>query len=266
MTDIDSKLSELKIKLKNANTCEVLTKHIVNIFETMNLFELEESWHKEEPWIAKFASELTSLELYNPQETGFFNKHKISPDIRETIIQNLEFSSSCYCVHSISPLGLTDTISHLKQLKKISNAAGSLRSILPKPESELFQIIKIADNIETANLDSTNVDEFFKQLDSYLQSLEQLHSKIPNTAYGRMNKIGSKSPKGNIPLRSWVQWMYEIWSQQLKRNFVYDGVNGVNGPSKFTEFAFDTISRVHPAIEHSQVEYAVRAFREQLDK
>jgi len=51
----------------------------------------------------------------------------------------------------------------------------------------------------------------------------------------------------------------------LDRSFTYDGTNGVNGVSRFTDFTFETVLCVHPSIEYTQVEYAVRAFREHPD-
>ena len=102
---------------------------------------------------------------------------------------------------------------------------------------------------------------FFANLNLYLDALSGMHSRISDTAFGKLTKIGSKSPQGNLALRTWIMGTYIMWEEILGRNFQYDGQNGVSGPTKFSRFAFDAILPLHPEIEYDQIEYAVRAHR-----
>lgn len=262
MTDSDIIINTLKAELTDARTCPVLTGHILRVFQDMDLGQAQGNIENLPSLILEYFPKRKSLGLYNPLENSFRETHKISSKFQNKIIETLDVYSIAYCVYSTFQFTSPDLSDELQKLKKITSISQKLRDVLPKPDSALFQLIKSADNIENLDLESKNVDYFFEQLNAALLTLEKLHEIFPSTALGQLTKIGSKSPNGNTALRIWIIGLHDIWTGILNRNFVYDGTNGQNGAARFTNFAFEALLPLHEAIEHSQVEYAVRAFRE----
>ena len=77
---------------------------------------------------------------------------------------------------------------------------------------------------------------------------------------------GALSPKGNLGLKVWLEQAYEMWTGGMGRNFKHDGKDGVNGRKRFTEFAYNALIIIHPAMSYTSVEQGVRALLERQSK
>ena len=241
--------------------CSVLKKHVSTVFKESMDFELSNLSPYQIAML--FGENIRPLNIYQSLPDDFWNRHKIEIKSQANVICELNKQASKYCCFSIYPEITPDITTEIKQLKKINTASKRLRQLLPSSEDGLYSILKVIGNIEVGSFHSDKIDLFFANLNQYLQTLEGLYDKIPLSAYGQLTKIGSKSPQGNLALRVWVLLTNLIWTEILGRSFIYDGPNGVSGPARFTNFAFEALLPLHLEIEHHQVEYAVRAFREQ---
>jgi len=263
MKNANTALDKLDKALTEAKTCPVLKKHILTVFANIDDLPIPNSLGESLLLGADIANKAKPLELYLNLPKEFYERHKISKGLQNDLVSHLELYAIVYCLYAITPLSLRDLSEELKKLNKISAAAKKLQSILPQPDSDLYGLIKMLEATESANLHSKNADQYFSQMNTYLNTLINLKSILQQTALGQLTKVGQKASSGNITLRIWILLIYDIWTTQLGRSFQYDGVHGFNGPTRFTEFAFDTILLLHPSVEHSQIEYAVRAFRNQ---
>lgn len=261
MENQSSKFVEVLDEITQALNCNVLKKHVSMAFKEAVDFEMTNLTPHQIGM--QFAENLKPLNIYKSLPDGFWGAHKIAHDSQESIITELNYQATQYCLYSIYPDITPDIIAEIKRLKKVSAASKKLRQLLPSPEDGLFAALKTIVNIEVHDLNSQKFDIFFSRLNRDLETLEKLYSEIPQTAFGQMTKIGSKSPQGNLALRIWILLTNLIWTETLGRSFDYDGPHGVSGPARFTNFAFEALLPLHLEIEHHQVEYAVRAFREQ---
>jgi len=261
----ETKLAKLNVELTNANTCPVLKTHILKIFRNTEFSKEPETLGEMPKFLLELIEKEQALGLYNSLSPKFFSTHSISAHQQNDLIFNLESKAIYYCLFSTIPITLPEISAELTKIKKISIAAKKLQELLPPPDSDLFGLIKNVEVVESGNLNSDATEQFFAQIYTQLTALQNLKNFLSQSVFGQITKIGTKSPKGNINLRIWIITMYEIWVSLLGRDFNYDGRNGVGGPSRFIDFAFEALLPLHPSIEHSQIVHAVRAFRNQPD-
>ena len=242
--------------------CDTLKTHVANFFKNSKLVSYQEEKDGElYDFIMSWVSKMEPLEIFDNLESRFWNSHKIDPESQSKVKNALGVQAAQYCLYALYPDITPDIIENFNRLKKISILVQKLKNLLPEPNDELFSLLKCIDSIENRDLQSKNVDVFFSSLNLHLDALSDIYSRISETGFGKLTKIGSKSPQGNLALRTWVISSHIIWEEILERSFQYDGLRGVSGPAKFANFAFDAILPLHPEIEYSQIEYAVRAFR-----
>jgi len=257
------KLSRLETDVNQITTCETLKENIRRAFGKVEVSEMGTSLNEGFDMVLQSLANIEPLGLFSGNNGELFHKHKVQPELQSEATDFLEGVAIMYCFVSIYPIILPDISAEIDKLKKISRAGRKLRDLIPNQADDLFGIIRIIDGIERLNLRANNTNEFFENLQVCLKALEVMESQISLTAFGQLTKVKSKSPKGNIAIRTYISIMYDLWTRVLGRKFVYDGPDGLNGLSRFTDFAFDSILPVHPSVEHSQIEYAVRAFRQQ---
>lgn len=242
--------------------CETLKHNIDELFKTSNLFHFKENDGNLFELTLDWATRIKPLKVFDELDANFWKTHDISEATRIQVKDALELQAAQYCIYTIFPDMSLSISLELKRLKKISSAAKKLKDLLPKPDEQLFVILTTIESIEVGTQYSKNIDVYFSNFNSYLDALIGMHAKIATTQLGQFTKLGSKSPQGNLALRVWIACSFIIWEEILGRSFKYDGLRGVSGPAKFANFAFDAILPLHTQIEFSQIEYAVRAFRE----
>lgn len=113
---------------------------------------------------------------------------------------------------------------------------------------------------------TNNAALYFTNLETMMDGLINLRSVVPQTAMGQFMKLGVKSPKGNLGLKVWLEQAYDLWTSSMGRNFKHDGKDGINGRKRFTEFAYNTLIIIHPAITYSSLKHGVRALLERRSK
>ena len=248
-------------ELKNIAKCKTLRTHISKLLENSGLYKFNENDGDVYEFMMNWATNLEPMGIYENLEPVFWRDHKIVSQLQSKVTEDLELQASQYCIYAIYP-DITPFMSEsIDRLKKISNAAIKLKDLLPESDDELFFILKSIENIEIGDLHSKKVDVFFSNLSDYLNAIIGINSNIPNSSFSKLTKFGTKSKQGNVALRVWIEGCFIIWQQILGRSFEYDGRSGVSGPARFANFAFEALLPLHPEVEHSQVEYAVRAFR-----
>jgi len=176
-----------------------------------------------------------------------------------------------YLMYGLIPLVHEDLIDGFEDLKKIEKAAKKLKNVLPEKDSNLYTILAMVEQTQShANLhfdEETNAAAlYFTNLNIMVDAIINLRSVIPQTAMGQFMKLGVKSPKGNLGLRVWLEQAHGLWTGYLRRDFKHDGKDGINGRKRFTEFAYDTLIIIHPAMTYASVEHGVRALFDRQSK
>jgi len=258
-------IHKLDQQLSKSETCPVLKANVLDVFSKMGLMELPEVLGDAVKFGINLHKKLEPSDFYISTSEKICEQFKIGDKNAKELFDLLDQSAVIYCQYVLMAFVLPDISNEISKLATIERASKKLRNLLPSPESDLFGLIKTADIIEAKNVESENTEKFFNQLNEYLLVLENLKTEISKSAFGQLTKIGSKSPKGNVAIRVWIISLYSIWENTLGRSLEFDGVEGVNGLSRFIDFAFETLLPIHQMIEHSQIEYAVRAFRNQPD-
>jgi len=264
-------LVKLKAGLAGAGTCPVLSEHILNMALTM-------------PDLPEDISAIDGMNLILRQffmspYAGYFEDTKskiigdtkIPPEQIHDVFQGLDFMAKTHIMYALVPLMNEDIIDGFEDLKKIEKAAQKLKDLLPEKDSTLYTILTMIEQTQSQSHlhfdeNTNNAALYFTNLETMLDGLVKLRSIIPQTPMGQFMKLGVKSPKGNLGLKVWLEQAYEMWTGTMGRNFKHDGKDGVNGRKRFTEFTYNTLIIIHPAITYTSVEQGVRALLEKRPK
>jgi len=264
-------LIKLKAELAGSGTCPVLSEHILNMVLTMP--ELPDDITGIE------GMNLIIKQFFMSPYAGYFEhaKLQITQDAKITseqvydVFQNLDFMAKTHIMYALVPLVNGDMFDGFDELKKIEKAAQKLKGLLPAKDSTLYTILAMVE--QTQSHSHLHLDEntnkaalYFNNLHVMLDGLINLRSVLPQTAMGQFMKIGVKSPKGNISLRVWLEQAYELWTGTMGRNFKHSAKDDINGRKRFTEFVYNTLIIIHPAMTYASVEYGVRALLERRSK
>ena len=264
-------LVKLKAELAGAGTCPALSKHILDMAVNMPILP--------DDITAIDGMNLILRQFFMSPYVGYFENKKIkiiegakiAPEQVDGVFQGLDFMAKTHIMYALIPLVNEDMIDGFEELKKIEKAAQKLKDLLPAKDSTLYTILAMVEQTQSHSHlhfdeNTNNAALYFTNLETMMDGLINLRSVIPQTAMGQFMKLGVKSPKGNIGLRVWLEQAYEMWTDGLGRNFKHDGKDGVNGRKRFTEFSYNTLIIIHPAMVYASVEQGVRALLDRRSK
>jgi len=215
--------------------------------------------------------EIPYIGYFEASKAAIIESTKLAPEQIQDILLGLDFMAKTHLMYALIPIVNEDIIDGLEDLKKIEKAARKMKDLLPEKDSTLYTILTMIEQTQShshlhLNESTNNAALYFSKLDAMMDGLINLRSVLPQTAMGQFMKLGIKSPKGNLGLKVWLAQAYEMWTGAMRRNFKYDGKNGVNGRKRFTEFAYNTLIIIHPAMTYPSVEQGVRALLERKSK
>lgn len=264
-------LVKLKAELAGAGTCPVLSEHILDMAVKMPILP--------DDITAIDGMNLILSQFFMSPYAGYFENKKtkiiedtkLAPEQIYDVFQGLDFMAKTHIMYALVPLVNEDVIDGFEELKKIEKAAQKLKDLLPAKDSTLYTILAMVEQTQSHSHlqfdeNTNNAALYFTNLEAMMNGLINLRSVIPQTAMGQFMKLGVKSPKGNLALRVWLEQAYELWTGGMGRNFKHDGKDGINGRKRFTEFAYNTLMIIHPAITYSSLEHGVRALLERRSK
>ncbi len=264
-------LVKLKAELAGEGMCPVLSEHILDM--ASQLPELGDNVNAIE------GMNTIIKQFYQGPYAGYFETNrqqiiensKIQTEHIHLVIQGLDLMAKTYFMYGLIPLVHEDIIDGFDELKKIEKAAQKLKDLLPKKYSILYTVLTMVEQAQpnpSLHFDESSnaAAQYFTNLNFMLESLIKLRPYIPQTAMGQFMKLGVKSPKGNLALRVWLEQAHALWTVDLKRNFEFDGKEGVNGRKRFTEFAYEALITIHPVMQYASVEHGVRALLERNSK
>ncbi|WP_026942867.1 hypothetical protein [Hellea balneolensis] len=262
---------QIKAKLASAEFCPILSQHILSFLKTFEDYPEDQSSVKGMDFILKRFVNTPHIGYFEKDANRLINQFKIIKEHQHILLESLDRLAKFYVMYAIMPLVIPYTNEDLEQLRKIEKATEKLQSLLPARDSTLYMIMTMAEQIETHNSlnfneDMSAVPIFLNNLDSMLDSLIAIRPKVTQTKLGQFLKIGVKSQKGNLALRIWIDQLYGLWVGYMGRSFEYDGMNGINGRKRFTEFAYETVSIIHPTLTYNTVENAIRAYYDKYHK
>jgi len=264
-------LVKLKAELAGAGTCSILSEHILNMAVMMP--ELPDGITAIDGMnlIIRRFFETPYIGYFEPSRNTIIDDAKFTPEQVCEVFQSLDFMAKTYIIYALLPLTNEDIIDGFEDLKKIEKAAHRLKDLLPEKDSTLYTLLAMIEQTQSNSHlhfdESTNAAAlYFTNLEVMMDGLINLRSILPQTAMGQLMKLGVKSPKGNLGLRVWLEQAYEMWTGYLGRDFKHDGKDGVSGRKRFTEFTYNTLIIIHPAITYASVEHGVRALLERRSK
>lgn len=264
-------LVKLRAELAGAGTCPVLSEHILDMAVRMPILPDDITALDGMNLIIRRFFETPYVGYFEDAKTKIIEDEKIPPEQIYDVFQGLDFMAKTHIMYALIPLVHEDFIDSFEDLKKIEKAAQKLKDLLPAKDSTLYTLLAMVE--QTQSHSHLNYDEntnnaalYFSNLETMMDGLINLRSAIPQTAMGQFMKLGVKSPKGNLGLRVWLQQAYDLWTGSMGRNFKHDGKDGTNGRKRFTEFAYNTLIIIHPAITYSSLEHGVRALLERRSK
>ena len=195
----------------------------------------------------------------------FQETFSITPEHMESFLDALENSGKMYIFQTLVYLDRQEIVGIHEDFKKIARAAQNLKDLLPAKDSRAFALLVMIDQLEKKqNLEfdeKTNAAyQMYTIAEKVTDELIRLPKVLPESGIGQFLKIGTKSAKGNMSLRLWVDHLYHIWIDKLSRDFKFDGKLGVNGRKRFTNLTYETLAIIHPEIPFGSVENAVTAF------
>jgi hypothetical protein len=256
-------LVRLKAELAAAETCSVLSAHIIDMakkipnmpdnvtaIDGMNLIN---KWFLEAPHVGYF----------DVSRDKIVKDAKVPSEQVDVLFNNLDLMARTYVMYGLIPLIHEDVIDSFEDLKKIEKVAQKLKDLLPEKDSTLYTILAMVEQTQShANIlfdEKTNAAAiYFTNLNVMVDSLLNIRSIIPQTVMGQFMKLGVKSPKGNLGLKVWLEQAHSVWTGYLQRCFKHDGESGVNGRKRFTEFAYNILIIIHPEMKYASVENGVR--------
>lgn len=85
----------------------------------------------------------------------------------------------------------------------------------------------------------------------------RLRQDFKNSALMQNAKAGKREPVGNLGLQQWVETIYSIWTDYLKRS-TENKRDGINGRKYLLEFMSDCMAYLNPEIEYNTLDNMLR--------